>query len=106
MGWWVGGAWEEMALVVRLWMGRGPWLLPGIPCSQAHFEAAPGTFASPAPDPNQAETCEGMGEEETREYVAALVAEQLGVPGFELQPEQVGREACRQERMEGGGRRC
>lgn len=36
-----------------------------------------------------AETCEGMGAEETRAYVAALITEQLGLPGFELLPEQV-----------------
>jgi hypothetical protein len=31
-----------------------------------------------------------MDEDETREYVAALVTQQLNVPGFELQPEQAG----------------
>lgn len=31
-----------------------------------------------------------MGAEETRAYVAAMITEQLGLPGFELLPEQVG----------------
>ena len=35
------------------------------------------------------ESCEGMGAEDTREYVAELVTQQLNVPGFELLPEQV-----------------
>lgn len=30
-----------------------------------------------------------MGEEETRAYVADLVSQQLGVPGFHLDPQQV-----------------
>ena len=38
-----------------------------------------------------ADSAEGMGEEETREYVAALVTEQMAVPGFELAPEQARR---------------
>ncbi len=38
----------------------------------------------------QADSCEGMGAEETRAYVAAMITEQLGLPGFELLPEQVG----------------
>lgn len=38
---------------------------------------------------DMAETTEGMGEVETRSYVAALVSQQLGVPGFELEPEQI-----------------
>ena len=37
----------------------------------------------------QAESSEGMGEEETRAYVAHLVSQQLGVPGFHLDPDQV-----------------
>jgi hypothetical protein len=32
---------------------------------------------------------DGMGPEETQQYVAELITEQLGVPGFELRPEQV-----------------
>ncbi|KAL4419401.1 hypothetical protein ABPG77_003375 [Micractinium sp. CCAP 211/92] len=36
-----------------------------------------------------ADSCEGMGAEETRAYVAAMITEQLGLPGFELLPEQV-----------------
>lgn len=39
----------------------------------------------------QAESCEGLGEEETRAYVAELVSHQLGVPGFHLDPDQVRR---------------
>ena len=37
----------------------------------------------------QMETCEGMGEDETRVYVADLVTQQLNVPGFELLPDQI-----------------
>lgn len=45
--------------------------------------------SSPAAPAVQAESCEGMGEEETRAYVADLVSQQLGVPGFHLDPQQV-----------------
>lgn len=37
-----------------------------------------------------AETAEGLDGEATRAYVAALVTQQLGVPGFKLEPQQVG----------------
>jgi hypothetical protein len=36
-----------------------------------------------------AEVSEGQDEVATREYVAALVTRQMGVPGFQLQPHQV-----------------
>ncbi|KAI7841857.1 hypothetical protein COHA_004386 [Chlorella ohadii] len=38
---------------------------------------------------DMAESCEGLGEEETRAYVAELVSHQLGVPGFHLDPDQI-----------------
>lgn len=38
---------------------------------------------------DMAESCEGLGEEETRAYVADLVSHQLGVPGFQLDPDQI-----------------
>ena len=40
------------------------------------------------------ESCEGMGAEETRGYVAELVTQQLNVPGFELLPDQVRCPCC------------
>jgi hypothetical protein len=39
---------------------------------------------------DQAEQSCGLGEEETREYVADLVTRQLNCPDFRLQPDQVG----------------
>jgi predicted GTPase len=39
---------------------------------------------------DQADQCSGLGEDETREYVAELVTRQLNCPDFRLHPDQVG----------------
>lgn len=38
---------------------------------------------------DQADQCSGLGEDETREYVAELVTRQLNCPDFRLHPDQV-----------------